>query len=349
MTKILIATPMLPPTLGGPAIHAEKLEMYFSERGHTVQMFNFEKLNGLPPGLRHLVAFVQIFSKSLGTDIIFTFDGFSVALPAVLVSIILRKKIVLRIGGDLLHEQYVERGGFVPLNNFYVKLKSREIFMNSALNLKLFIQKFVLKYSSAIIFTTNWQKNIYADFYGLPKNIWIINNPTPEDNTNILEFTKYDHNKKIFLSASRDVLFKNMKRLKLAFEEAKKVNPLIQLDTDISDRKILLSRTKSARCYVCVSMSDISPNTVLDALSLGTPVILTKNTGFYDVLKDLDVVLFVDPFSTDEIKEAILRLSDDNVYSKYVNNIAEFNHKKKWPETWESLYQKYERILEAQL
>jgi glycosyltransferase involved in cell wall biosynthesis len=345
MKKILIATPMLPPTLGGPAIHAEKLEKYFVSKGDRVEIFNFEKLNSLPAGIRHFVAFVQIFLKSLGKDIIFALDGFSVALPAVLVAILLRKKIALRIGGDLVHEQYVERGGFVSLNDFYLRLKEGQIVMRGTLKLKLFIQKFVLKYSSDVVFTTDWQKDIYSDFYELPKNVWTINNPLPEDNINILEYTKYDHNRKVFLSATRDVLFKNIKNLKLGFEEAKKVLSSIDLDTDISDRKTLLSRIKSARCYICVSISDISPNTVLDALSLGTPVILTKNTGFYKLLEGKGVVRFVDPYDVEEIKKAILEMCDDNIWQTYRNNLQNFS----WGESWSSLFEKYERILSEEM
>lgn len=106
MKKILIATPIYPPSSGGPATHSKKLKEYFGERA---KIFVFERYNFFPFGVRHFVAAVIIFFKSIfQVKIIFALDGFSIAMPSVLVARILRIPVVLRIGGDLVHEQYVE-------------------------------------------------------------------------------------------------------------------------------------------------------------------------------------------------------------------------------------------------
>jgi hypothetical protein len=70
MKKNLIATPIYPPSSGGPATHSKKLEEYFGDRA---SIFVFEKLNFLPPGIRHLLAFWQIFKLALSSKIIFDF------------------------------------------------------------------------------------------------------------------------------------------------------------------------------------------------------------------------------------------------------------------------------------
>jgi hypothetical protein len=167
--KILIATPMLPPSLGGPAIHAVKLFEYFTNKNKDinekellnsnnnsltqsnlgkdkliankkksknidVEMFCFEKLNKYPAGIRHILALNQIFKMSKGKNMIFALDGFSVALPAVIVGKLLNKKVFLRIGGDLVHEQYVESYP-IDMERFYNEIKSRKLKLNFKLKI----------------------------------------------------------------------------------------------------------------------------------------------------------------------------------------------------------------------
>jgi glycosyltransferase involved in cell wall biosynthesis len=97
----------------------------------------------------------------------------------------------------------------------------------------------------------------------------------------------------------------------------------------------------SARCYVNVSLSDISPNTVLDAIALRLPVILTKNTGLYETLKDSGVCRFIDPFDQKDIESAIIEMCDEQIWSLYKQAYSSF----RWPQTWETLFLEYEKAL----
>lgn len=347
MIKILLATPMMPPTAGGPATHAKKLYDYFNNQSdNRVEFFNFESLNKYPAGIRHFFAFVQIFYKSLSVSTILCLDGFSVALPSTVVKILLGKKLILRIGGDLVHEQYVEQDT-VSMDEFYVKLKAGEINLSSKLKIKLLIQKFVLKNADTIVFTTSWQRDMYTNFYTLPESQIVINNPIDKiDFDNILsDKNKLDNplpeDKIIFTSITRDVAFKNQKRVKEAIEKVLLINKDVYLETKRGARESCLYKISNSRAYICASISDISPNQVLEALSIGVPVIMTKNSGFFELFKDKNVCRFVEPNNVDDIRDAILEMCEDNIWNNYRINISNLD----WPESWDTLLAKYDNLL----
>jgi glycosyltransferase involved in cell wall biosynthesis len=78
-----------------------------------------------------------------------------------------------------------------------------------------------------------------------------------------------------------------------------------------------------------VSLADISPNTILDALRCNKPFILTKENGL-DRLKD--IAILVDPKNEDEIKEKILWLSDKENYLSQKKKIESFSFTHSWEE-----------------
>src|SRR4051812_26577287 len=118
--RILIATGIYPPEIGGPAEYAQELKNAWIARGHSVEVKVFSRFNFLPSGVRHLAYFLTLLPAIFKTDSILALDTFSAALPAVLAAKLARKKIILRTGGDFLWEAYVERtGDLVLLRDFY--------------------------------------------------------------------------------------------------------------------------------------------------------------------------------------------------------------------------------------
>lgn len=334
MKKILLATPHMPPTPGGPSTHAKKLQDHFNW-----ELFNFEKYKKLPSGIRHLFAFVEIFIRSINKETILALDGFSVALPSIIVGKILRKKVILRVGGDMVHEQYVENFP-ESLDTFYDKIKNGKIKLGGGLMLKYFVQRFIYAHCNGIIFTTEWQRDIYSKIYSLPDQICVVYNPVENllINQN-LNLNEIKDERKIFLAPGREIKIKNLDLTREVFREIN--NPNIILDTKRRTREQLFLDFQNAHCFFSPSVSDISPNAVLEAISFKLPIILTKNTGFYKILEKAGVGIFVDPFSKDDIKSAIFEMCDNEKYSDYKKNLAEFI----WPQTWNTLYDQYQEIL----
>lgn len=329
--KILIGTPLYPPDIGGPAQYAKKLESVWCQQGHEVTIAYFGKFLRWPTGLRHLIYFFSLWPKIARADFILALDTFSVGLPAVLAARLLRKKIIIRTGGDFLYEWYVERtGNLALLRNFYrtsldkLNLRERIIFYLSRLS---------VRHCHKLVFSTNWQKNIWQEPYRLmDKYCSVIENYYGQKE---LSFPPIEKN---FLAGTRPLLWKNSGRLAEAFRRAQiKNGSLIYDETTTPFNRFM---NKLAHCYVVilVSLGDISPNIILDAIRYNKPFILTRETGLYDRLKEVGV--FVDPENIEEITEKLIWLADDNNYLAAKRKVESFT----FTHTWEQIADEFLQI-----
>ena len=107
--NILVATPLYPPQLGGPALYAKHLGGEFGQVGQKVRIVSFGHFLRYPGGLRHLLYFFALLRHAPRSDIIFALDYTSVGFPAAMASLFLRKTLVIRVEGDSLWESFVER------------------------------------------------------------------------------------------------------------------------------------------------------------------------------------------------------------------------------------------------
>jgi glycosyltransferase involved in cell wall biosynthesis len=333
--RILIATGIFPPDIGGPAQYAKNLVEEFSRQGHHVKVLTYKLEKKLPSGIRHFIYFLQLIFRIWGTDLIIALDSFSVGLPAVLAAKIFNKKIIIRLGGDFLWENYVEKtGNIIAFIEFYKKmpelsLKQKIIF---------FLTKFVLQSSSAVVFSAEWQRNIFQKVYNLePNKLFIIENYYGE------KIPNFGFREKNFLWAGRPLKLKNLETLKMAFSVAAKENGEIKLEISgkIPHEELI---KKIQTCYVAIlpSISDISPNFIIDAVRANKPFILTKETGLYEKLKNIGI--FVDPFDKDDIKKKILFLADSKNYEEYKNRVANFNFIHSWQKIAEEFLSIYKNL-----
>src|SRR3989338_5375220 len=98
--KILIAAGIYPPDIGGPAQYARGVEEALKKQGHRVKVLAFKVERKLPTGIRHLYYFFRALFSLGSVDFVFSPDTFSAALPALCAVKLLRKKIIVRTGGD---------------------------------------------------------------------------------------------------------------------------------------------------------------------------------------------------------------------------------------------------------
>src|SRR3990167_3945938 len=99
--RILITAPLSGVDIGGPTQYAPNLAKEFEELGYKVKIISYDRVEKiLPIGLRHIYFFLKIIPSVIWADRIITLDTFSVGVPSVWATILLDKKIVVRIGGD---------------------------------------------------------------------------------------------------------------------------------------------------------------------------------------------------------------------------------------------------------
>jgi hypothetical protein len=183
--------------------------------------------------------------------------------------------------------------------------------------------RWLLQHTSAIIWSTEWQKEIFAEPYKLShhSNIIVENYYGPF-------LVSFEPQEKIFIGGSRDVVWKNIKTLKNVFGRQDVSEAGAILDLERVPHGHFLEKIKRSYAVIIVSIGDISPNVILDAISCKKPFIVTKETGIYDRIKD--IAIFVDPKDEKDITEKVLWLSSPENYKKQKEKIEKFNFVHSW-------------------
>ncbi|MFA7216933.1 MAG: hypothetical protein WC095_03050 [Candidatus Paceibacterota bacterium] len=321
--NIFIATGIYPPEIGGQAEYAKNLKEVWEKDGYTVSVGVFSKYSNIPSGIRHIIYTFYILPEILRTDYIFVIDTFSAALPAIFLAWIFGKKTVLRTGGDFLWEAYIERTDEkVTLSDFY---RTKTTNFNFKERVLFNLIRWLFRHTDTIIWSTEWQKNIFIESYGLQnKNHKIVENYYGPQ-TNVSEFDS-----KNFIASGRPSKIKNMDILQDIFSRPSVLNLGGKLDTLKVNHQEFLEKVKKSYAVILVSLSDISPNVILDSIRFGKPFIVTKEVGIYERIRG--IALFVDPLNREELEQKVLWLLDDKNYQEQKNKILGFNFTHTWEE-----------------
>ncbi len=327
--KILIASGIYPPDIGGPAQYARSLYEAWKKQGHEVKVAAYRWERALPPGVRHILYFLKIIRKGWNADLILVLDTWSAAVPTMYACAFMRKKYILRTGGDFLWETYVERtGDLVLFRDFY---QARENLLNKKEKLIFKLGRRALRRASVLIFSTDWQRKIFEKAYKLdPKQSAIVENFCGA------RLEAIEPENRSFVGGTRQLKWKNIDLLKHAFQLAQaEVNrkglPEIDLDLGKAVYDSFIEKIRRSYAVILVSLGDISPNMIFDAIRAGVPFIVTKETGIADRIKDC--AIFVDPVNEKDIVEKIVWLSDPKNRASQAEKVRNF----KFAHSWEDI------------
>ena len=101
----------------------------------------------------------------------------------------------------------------------------------------------------------------------------------------------YEYEKKEFIGSARKLTWKNLDVLNKVFEEIKKEQTEVSLFMENLVYKEFMAKMSKAYAVILVSLGDISPNMILDAIRLNRPFICTKKSVFMIALKKLVFLL----------------------------------------------------------
>lgn len=312
--RVVIATGIYPPDIGGPSYYAKSLAESLQGLGHSVEVVTYGDLRSLPMGVSHLMYFFRIWPKLSGASAVIALDTASVAIPAWLATRIRGIQFIIRTGGDFVWEHYLERTrDLVPLKHFYdgkhhLSIKERLVFV---------LTRFIAK-RSLVVFSTEMQRDVWMQPYELKmEHTTIIGNAVDAPLQSELAA------KKNFLWYVRDIAMKNGAHVRGAFEKAQAQNPDIILDMGQVPKEVLLERMKSCYAVILPSLTEISPNYILDALRFKKPFIMDKYSGFAEWLAPYG--LLVDPLDEDDIARAIGVLATPEGYAEACRKAAAFS------------------------
>lgn len=336
--KIVLATGIYPPSIGGPATYVRNLARLLTEKGCEVVVLTYDPVGKKPDGnlwmsehdergtAEHTWRVIQVrrtggplsrwmrYRKALRmfgkeADIVYAFSSISCGVPLILAALRGPRKL-LRLGGDFLWERATDRGEEKGLSDWYA---SRPWFVE--------IMNGLLQRFDHVVFSTQFQSDLYDRVYRRLPPHSVIENALPAGEPSL--HAKHDAFRLLYLG--RFVAFKNLARLVDAMEELP--DCLLTLVGSGPEREKLLSQAEFGEAsdritffdpvdasqrqdmfrehdlLVIPSFTEISPNSALEARSSGLPVLLSQSTGLSSVLSS---GMMLRPLRTvEEIVEAI--------------------------------------------
>lgn len=354
---IVFASGIFPPDIGGPATFVKNLSERLAGKGMDVTVVTYadkleigvEKGLGydvirvsryLPFGIRHLVYVFWLFFTSINHDLVYAQDVTAAGLPALLIKKVLDKRMIIRIGGDLLWERRAESGRTdLSMRDFY----NSGMHKNSLI---FVIGKMVLRNCDKVFVTAENLREVYVRYYGVDEGrVEILHNPPPDLHLVDMSEVKGKEEKTVIF-AGRLIRYKNVDKLIDIFleiynsispaklliigdgpeyatlkEKIKKVGAgRVELVGRLSNADIL-NQIRSADLCVSAATTEYNPNFILEALALHKRVLINEDNGLSVRLPD--AFLFKDKEDLKNKMREIL-LEQGNFADQNVNNAGLF-------------------------
>ena len=121
--RIVLATPLFPPDIGGPATDSAAVSSSLTHAGIESVICTFGTVRGLPRIVRHVWYARALFRSSRGASGIVAFDTVSVGVPAMIIARLRRIPLIVRVPGDYAWEQGVQRFGVTDTLDVFLTKK----------------------------------------------------------------------------------------------------------------------------------------------------------------------------------------------------------------------------------
>lgn len=308
--RVLIATGLFPPDIGGPATYSALLLEELPKRGLGVSLAAFGRVRHFPKVIRHLVYFFHLLISGASVDIIYAQDTMSVGWPAYLSSIFLRKKFVVRVPGDHIWEQGVQRF------NISQRLDDFPVFSfawHPYLMLLRGLQLLVVRGARRVVVPSNYLKSL-VEKWGVPADriITINNSYTPASNLEDKETLRkrLGLGGTVLVSVGRLVSWKGFAALIELIPALERFYPDVRLfiigegpERSVLDKKIrsahleervhllgklpqpvMLNYVRAADLFVLNTSYEGFSHQLLEVMSLKTPLVTTEVGGNPEVV-----------------------------------------------------------------
>ncbi|HVU06279.1 MAG TPA: glycosyltransferase family 4 protein [Candidatus Paceibacterota bacterium] len=332
--KILVATGIFPPQIGGPATYSKLIYDELPKRGIEVEIASFGDYIHKPRFVRHFMYFMELLRKAPEADIIYAMDPVSVGLPALFASQIRGKELVLKVVGDYAWEQGTQRFGVTDTLDHFARNHGAHAWQ---VRLLKWIEAYVAEGAKRVITPSKYLKSILVDWGVDSRNVSVIYNgfhiePVKETPSVLKKRMKWTG--KTIVTVGRLVPWKGIKEVIEAMPDVIAAHPDAKLlvigdgpdgeslkkratELAVADRVAFTGRLDQRTMFEYVKASDLFvlntayegfSHQILETMALGTPVITTAVGGNVEIIRNAENGILIAPGALQSLKEAIIGL-----------------------------------------
>ncbi len=306
--RILIATGLYPPEIGGPATYSAHLKRSLPAHGIEVVILPFSRVRQYWKVVRHLVYFYLAFKEGKRTDLIYAQDPVSVGVPALCAAFLLRKPYMLKIVGDYAWEQASQRFGYAGTPDAF---QDAEIHIIA----KIFrtLERFVARQAHVVVVPSKYLGGIVR-LWGVPEEkIAVIKNGIESfQDTGSKSVIRglFKFHGKLIISVGRlvpwkgfDLLIRILPAIKKNYPDTKLLiigsGPLMDVlekksvqmglmndvvFTGALERDILIRYIRASDVFALNTSYEGLSHQILEVMAVGVPVVTTRVGGNPEVI-----------------------------------------------------------------
>jgi len=342
--RIVIATGIFPPDIGGPATYAKLLQDELPKKGIAVDIVTYGKAgisHRIPKGIKHVLFFLSCVRKAIGAEAIFAQDTTSAGVPAMLAAKIMRKKFIVRTPGDCVWEQCVQRFGVQEsIDEFQKKTYGWKVELFRSL------QNMVVNAADAVIAPSKYFAHLVKGWVKNPAKVTHIYNGI--DINAIHDMAKdvsVKNESHVIVSAGRLVPWKGFSELVEVIErlpihwqlhiigegpEQAHIETQIQ-EKGLSERvrlfgrctrKELFEHVLGAKIFALNTAFESFSFQLVEVMALGTPIITTNIGNLPEIITHEKEGVLCDVNDITAFVEGILRIEEDAAFRKLITEQA---------------------------
>ncbi len=382
--KICIFTGIFPPDIGGPAGYVKKVAEEFSRKGIGVSVLTYTSLTNSGKGLnfqvegvsrkypkiiRHLLYLMRGFRLAKGADVIYAQNLFSVGIPALIISIFRKKRLVVKVVGDYAWEKSLSFEESSGIDDFQNQRHS------CLVGIIVSMQSYLASRASRIIVPSNYLKEIVVG-WGVPKEkirvIYNVPESFPENNISKEQAKKHIRiGGNILLSIGRLSPWKGFAKLVEVVAELARIIPDVRLiivgdgeertnledlikKMNLEDKVNIIGKIpheeipfylKAADVFVLNSEYEGLSHAILEAMQAGVPVVVSNRGGNPELIQDGFNGFLVEYNNEEQIKTAVSKLFQDKELAR---RFAENSRRKLASFNWDNLLEKTLKVLQEE-
>jgi len=370
--KVLIATGIYPPDIGGPATMLKALADSLIKNNWQVKVITYSDKNDYGDGLyrikrdkniifRYLKYFLQMAKLARWADIIYVTDTYSVGYFAFLLKKIFNKKYIVRFAGDSAWEKSVANGWTADyIVDFQTKVYNSKI---EKIKIK---QKKILTGADGVIAVSGFMSKIAGLIGVVPERIKVIYNAIGfiQESSNQEKISeikeKFGTDSKIIMTVCRLTpwkgvdgiikilpgLKKKIGRLKfLILGDGPQLDYLKSLAVELAvnediiflgrvEHRDIVNYLKAADLFVLNTNYEGLSHALLEAMKAEVPIITTNVGGNPEVITNGSDGLLVNYNDVDELlKSAEIILTDQNFSKSLIGNASQKLKDFSWEKT----------------